>query len=123
LLITNTPHAPFLLSVLAFLKGFTVFYWATGSWWIPMLFILAFWRHLYKRFPLTYDPLYWGAVFPLGMYTVCTYMMAKSMELEFLLPIPEYFIYIALFAWAATFIGFISNITRKLFLKTQAEKE
>lgn len=50
-------------------------------------------------------------------------MMAKSMELEFLLPIPEYFIYIALFAWAATFIGFISNITRKLFLKTQAEKE
>ncbi len=117
LLITNTPHAPFLFSTLAFLKGFTIFYWATGTWWIPMLIILAFWRHVYKRFPLTYDPLYWGAVFPLGMYTVCTYMMAESMELEFLLPVPKYFVYIALLAWAATFIGFISNLTKTLFSK------
>ncbi|MBL0309360.1 MAG: tellurite resistance/C4-dicarboxylate transporter family protein [Bacteroidetes bacterium] len=114
LLIKNTPHAPFLLSTLAFLKGFTIFYWATGTWWIPMLIILAFWRHVYKRFPLTYDPLYWGAVFPLGMYTVCTYMLAESMELEFLYPVPKYFIYIALFAWTATFIGFVSNLVRKL---------
>lgn len=105
LLIVNTPNAPFLLSTLAFLKGFTIFFWATGTWWIPMLVILAIWRHIYKRFPLTYDPLYWGAVFPLGMYTVSTNEMAKAMNLSFLLPIPQYFIYIALLAWFATFIG------------------
>ena len=115
LLIMNTPHAPFLLSTLAFLKGFSVFYWATGTWWIPMLFILAFWRHIYKKFPLTYDPLYWGAVFPLGMYTACTYMMAKAMNLEFLLPVPKYFIYIALLAWSATFIGLIGRLWKDLF--------
>lgn len=115
LLIMNTPHAPFLLSTLAFLKGFSVFYWATGTWWIPMLIILAFWRHIYKKFPLTYDPLYWGAVFPLGMYTACTYMMAKAMKLEFLLPIPKYFIYVALLAWAATFIGLIHRLWKDLF--------
>lgn len=114
LLIINTPNAPFLLSTLAFLKGFTIFYWATGTWWIPMLFILAFWRHVYKRFPLTYDPLYWGAVFPLGMYTVCTFEMAKAMDLEFLIPISQYFIYIALIAWCATFYGFLKNIIAKL---------
>jgi tellurite resistance protein TehA-like permease len=67
LLIVNTPHAPFLESTLPFLKGFTVFYWATGTWWIPMLLMLAIWRHGIKRFPFTYDPMYWGAVFPLGM--------------------------------------------------------
>lgn len=117
LLIMNTPHAPFLLSTLAFLKGFSVFYWATGTWWIPMLIILAFWRHLYKKFPLTYDPLYWGAVFPLGMYTASTFMMAKAMNLEFLMPIPRYFIYIALLAWAATFVGLMRQLTKNLFYR------
>lgn len=110
LLIINTPDAPFLNSALAFLKGFTVFYWATGTWWIPMLLILAVWRHVYKRFPLKYDPLYWGAVFPLGMYTASTYEMAEAMHLDFLFPIPRYFIYVALLAWAAVTVGFVVNL-------------
>jgi len=104
-LIMNTADAPFLLSVLPFLKGFTVFYWATGTWWIPMLLILAAWRHLYKRFPLAYDPLYWGAVFPLGMYAACTFQMAQAMHLDFLFVLPRIFIYVALAAWLATFWG------------------
>jgi len=118
LLIINTPHAPFLHSTLAFLKGFTVFYWATGSWWIPMLFILAAWRHVYKKFPFAYDPLYWGAVFPLGMYTACTYEMAEAMQLQFLFPIPNYFIYVAIAAWCATFYGFLGSLFRNI-LKRQ----
>jgi tellurite resistance protein TehA-like permease len=109
-LIVNSPDAPFLQSLLPFLKGFTVFYWATGTWWIPMLAILAAWRYIYKRFPLRYDPLYWGAVFPLGMYTACTFQMAKAMHLDFLLAVPRFLIYIALSAWFAAFIGFCRKI-------------
>ena len=52
LLIINAPDAPFLLSLLPFIKGFTVFYWATGTWWIPMLVVLGVWRHVYRRFPM-----------------------------------------------------------------------
>lgn len=113
-LITNTPHAPFLLSILPFLKGFTVFYWATGTWWLPMLAILAVWRHVYKRLPLSYDPLYWGAVFPLGMYTACTLSIARTMELEFLEIIPRYFVYVALAAWLATSIGLVRSLARTM---------
>jgi tellurite resistance protein TehA-like permease len=46
------------------------------------------WQHLIRRFPLRYDPLYWGAVFPLSMYAVATKQMAAALELPFLAPIP-----------------------------------
>ena len=116
LLIINSPDAPFLQSLVPFLKGFTVFYWATGTWWIPMLVVLVMWRHLYKRFPVAYDPLYWGAVFPQGMYTACTFQLAHAMDLEFLYVIPRYFIYIALLAWLIAFIGLVHAIARPLFI-------
>lgn len=109
LLIINAPDAPLLESLLPFLKGFTVFYWATGTWWIPMLIILAIWRHIYKKYPLKYDSLYWGAVFPQGMYAVCTFRMSEALEIPFLHYFYNAFIYIALIAWALTFSGLIRH--------------
>ncbi|KAA3597501.1 MAG: C4-dicarboxylate ABC transporter [Candidatus Scalindua sp. AMX11] len=105
LLIINSQNAPFLDGLVPFLKGFTIFYWATGSWWIPMLLILGIWRHLVCRFPLTYDPLYWGAVFPLGMYSACTYVMLNAMQFSFLSSLPTVFFYIAVIFWIMTFTG------------------
>ncbi|HET6831177.1 MAG TPA: tellurite resistance/C4-dicarboxylate transporter family protein [Solirubrobacterales bacterium] len=112
LLITNTPDAPFLQSLRPFLEGFTVFYWATGSWWIPMIAILAVWRYGFRRQPLTYDPLYWGAVFPLGMYAVGTYEMEDAMNFDFLDPLPHVFFAIALAAWLMTAIGLGRRLVR-----------
>jgi tellurite resistance protein TehA-like permease len=114
LLIENSPQAPFLASLAPFLTGFTVFYWATGTWWIPMLLVLGVWRHGVKRFPLRYDPLYWGAVFPLGMYAVCTFEMARALELEFLYVVPRYAVYVALAAWALAFSGLLRSLARGL---------
>jgi len=122
-LIVNTPDAPFLQSLLPFLKGFTVFYWATGTWWIPMLVILAGWRYVHKRYPLEYDPLYWGAVFPLGMYAACTFQMEQAMHLDFLLIVPRIFIYIALAAWVMAFIGLCRRLSGGLFRLARRRRE
>jgi len=111
-LIANAPDAPFLQSLLPFLKGFTVFYWATGTWWIPMLLVLGVWRYIYKRFPWRYDPQYWGAVFPLGMYAVGTREMARVMGLDFIGWLPTLFQGIAVVAWVAAFIGLLRRLLR-----------
>jgi tellurite resistance protein TehA-like permease len=112
LLIENTADAPFLETLLPFLRGFTIWFWATGTWWIPMLLILVAWRHLYIS--LRYDPSYWGAVFPLGMYAVCTFEMVRAMSLDFLLPVAHVFVYVALLAWAATFCGLVHSLVSNL---------
>ena len=114
LLIINAPDAPFLISLLPFIKGFTVLYWATGTWWIPMLVILAVWRYVYRRFPMKYDPLYWGAVFPLGMYAASTHEMIEAMGFDFLGFLPPLFLYIAFVAWAAAFIGLAFDLFRRI---------
>ncbi len=112
LLIVNAPDAPFLASLAPFIKGFTVFYWATGTWWIPMLILLGVWRHLVARYPLRYDPLYWGAVFPLGMYAACTHVMAHALDLAFLYPFVPWLAGVAFIAWAVTFWGLVSTLVR-----------
>ncbi len=113
LLILNAPHAPFLDSMLPFLKGFTVFYWATGTWWIPMLLVLAVWRHVVRRFPFTYDPMYWGAVFPLGMYAVGTLRMMEALQLPFLGRLPHAMFALGMAAWTLLFVGQLRALRRR----------
>jgi tellurite resistance protein TehA-like permease len=111
-LISAAPSSPLLSELTPFIKGMTLGFWSAATWWVPMLIILGVWRHIYRRFPLRYDPLYWGAVFPLGMYTACTYRITQVMQANILEWIPRVFVYVALMAWLATFAGLLRDLFR-----------
>lgn len=117
LLIQYAPDAQFLPVLVSFLKGFTLFFWATATWWIPMLAILGVWRHGYKRFKLVYDPLYWGLVFPLGMYSAATRRLSEVMTAPFLHSIAHSFVYVALVVWSISFIGLLRRLIGLAFGK------
>jgi tellurite resistance protein TehA-like permease len=105
LLVVAAPYSPVVREILPFIKGLTLMFWATATWWIPMLVILGVWRHVYSRFPLRYDPLYWGAVFPLGMYTVSTFRLAQAIDAPYLVAVPRVFVWVAITAWSLAIAG------------------
>lgn len=111
-LILSASRWQVLADIAPFLKGFTLFFWAAGAWWIPLLVIAGIWRHGVERVPLTYHPQYWSLVFPLGMFTAATFQLSRATSIGFLDPVPRVFMWIALGAWAITFIGMVRGLAR-----------
>jgi tellurite resistance protein TehA-like permease len=104
--LVDAARGPGLLAdLLPFLKGLTLMFWATATWWLPLLLMLGAWRHGVKRYPLAYDHGYWGAVFPLGMYAVCTLRLAREFGFPFLAPLGEVFAWVSVAAWITTAAG------------------
>ena len=91
----------------SFILGLTIFFWATATWWIPLLLILGVWKHYSRQVPIVYDPLYWGMVFPFGMYARSTFQLARALEVPFLLWISNAAVVAAFIVWFVTFIGLI----------------
>lgn len=109
----------FLRSLVPFLRGITLLSWATGSWWIPLLLLVELWRHTAGHVRFAYSPDYWSLVFPLGMYSAATFLLARATDLHFLDPIALTFAYIALAAWCFTFFGLLHRLTQLIFKKSK----
>jgi tellurite resistance protein TehA-like permease len=109
-LLEHAALSPTVASLVPFVEGLTLFFWAIGSWWIPMLVVLGVWRYLIRGVAFAYDPLYWGGVFPLGMYSVATGHLATDAAAPFLMPLSKAFMVIAVVAWIATFVGMADSL-------------
>jgi tellurite resistance protein TehA-like permease len=111
-LLQFSENLPLLSRIAPFLAGAIFFFWTAASWWIPLLGVLGFWRHVIRRVPFGYDPQYWGMVFPLGMYTTCTVQMAQVLELPDLVVVARVFVWPAMVAWLVTFAGLLHRLVR-----------
>jgi tellurite resistance protein TehA-like permease len=103
-----------LRELLPFLMGFSLLFWVTATWWIPLLVVLEVWRHLPRwRLPLVSGAEAWGRVFPLGMYTAATLQLARATGLNALLAIPSVVLYVALLAWLLTFVARVRQLVAR----------
>lgn len=100
LIILNAPVEGPLHDLLPFIRGFTLFYWASATWWIPLLVMLEAWRILWARVPVLYEVDDWDIVFPLGMYTVCTTALARATGAHYLTAITSVGVYVSFIVWA-----------------------
>ena len=112
LFVLYVPDPGTLAGLLPFVKGFTLFFWATASWWIPLLVLLEAWRHLRRHVPFRYAEDDWDIVFPIAMYTVGTYELAHALQLNFLLAIPAWGVYVSLLVWSIVALAWIVHLLR-----------
>jgi tellurite resistance protein TehA-like permease len=105
-LILTESGMPFLHSMRPFIDGVTLIIWAWATWWIPLLILFGIWKHGICRVPLTYTPMFWSLVFPLGMYALASLRLSLATEFPPLRSISHAMVWVALAAWAMTGSGF-----------------
>jgi len=111
--ILDLPAAlPAVKATAGFVEGFSFALWAFGTWWIPLLVVLGFWRHIRRHWPLTYEPPLWNVVFPLGMYSVATLSFGKVTHLAFMEPLSRFMIWVAVAAWIAVAAALVARVLR-----------
>jgi tellurite resistance protein TehA-like permease len=98
----------FLQAMRPFIDGVTLSMWAWATWWIPLLVFLGIWKHGVRQVPLTYTPMLWSLVFPLGMYALASQRLSLAADFPPLSGISHVMVWVALAAWAATAAGLIA---------------
>lgn len=104
----------FIRELAPLLTGLSFLAWVAATWWIPLLVVLAVWRHAHRHVPLAYDPSYWGMVFPLGMYSAASFALSRATGLAFPLPIARVSSLVALVAWSVVFVGLLRSVAAGL---------
>ncbi len=113
--ILNVSHVlPVTQAAAGFVAGFSFTLWAFGTWWIPLLIVLGWWRHARRRWPLVYEPALWSAVFPLGMYSVATLSFGRAAHVRFMGPLSRLMLWIAVTAWVIVAAAFLIRLPRRL---------
>ncbi len=118
-LILCRPIVPFLSALRPFVEGTTLILWAWATWWIPLLVILGVWKHVVHRVPLTYHPMYWSLVFPLGMYSVASHRLSLAADFPPLRLAARGMMWVAFAAWCVT----ATAMLRRLLARAPATPE
>jgi tellurite resistance protein TehA-like permease len=111
-LVAGNGGMPFLEFIRPLVGGLTLAMWAWATWLIPLLILLGLWKHGVRRMPLTYTPMLWCVVFPLGMYSVASLRLSTVAHIPALAALSWAMTWIAFAAWIATGIGLITSSWR-----------
>jgi tellurite resistance protein TehA-like permease len=102
---------PLVHSTAGFIQGSCFALWAFGTWWIPLLMVVGLWQHYSHHGHLSYEPSFWSAVFPLGMYSVATLLYGRATHIAFMEPIARVMLWISVAAWVLVAGSFLIRLT------------
>jgi tellurite resistance protein TehA-like permease len=91
-----------------FIDGVTLIMWAWATWWIPLLLLFGVWKHGVCRVPVSYTPMFWSLVFPLGMYALASLRLSLAADFPPLRTLSLAMAWLALAAWVATATGLVT---------------
>ncbi len=133
-LVINMDAQPIMEGLSSATLVITFLAWAIGLWWIPIQIFMDIWSlkkvnisdkapMWIKVFPWLrlglggaeshfYNPLAWGRVFPMGMFTACTIALSAASGMKGLFVIPKYWGWFALLVWTLTFIGAMRSVLK-----------
>ena len=71
------------------------------------MLLFGVWKHGVCRVPVTYTPMFWSLVFPLGMYALASLRLSLAADFPPLRTISLAMAWLALAAWVATAAGLV----------------
>lgn len=90
----------------------SIAFWAFGTVLVPVLAVAMWWRHVHHRVPLRYEPAWWSAVFPLGMYGAASIGLGAAAHLPVSSAIGAAEIWLALAVWLVLFTALLLHLAR-----------
>lgn len=104
--IVNGPFVDFL----TFLKGFSLFFWSFGLWWLPFLVIFAIRKQTYGSEGFVFSVGYWEIVFALGLYAHSTLQLVGLFEGQYLVILSICFYVACIILWCFSSIFTIVHL-------------
>ncbi len=96
--------------------GVALLTWAWATWWMPLLVVIGFWKHIVHKIPLRYEPAHWSMVFPLGMHTVTSFRLSLATEFDPLHWVSHGMIWVALIVWCLVMTALLRRMAVGLFM-------
>jgi tellurite resistance protein TehA-like permease len=94
--------------------GLALLFWCFGTWLIPALLAIGWWRHITHRIPIHYEPSWWSLVFPVAMYGVGSHYLGVADHLPIVAGVGDVVIWFAVAVWAVVFAGMLAHLWRTL---------
>lgn len=116
-MIVEGPSVPMVNATHQVVSAGSALCWAVGTWLIPPILAIGYWRHFRHKIPLNYQPPLWSMVFPLGMYAVSSDVLGKALDLPIVEFVGYWELWIAFAVWIVVFVGMGKNFVKTVLMK------
>jgi tellurite resistance protein TehA-like permease len=108
--IAQMTHAPAVDVTRGLVAAASLVVLAFGTWLIPPLLALGWWRHVRHRIALRYETGWWSIVFPLGMYAAAGHDLGSADHLPLVRAVGSAVGWLAVVVWLVAFLAMLVDL-------------